>query len=152
MRQEEFLNSLQEALAGRVSDRTIQENVNYYRCYINEEIRKGTSEEAVLQGLGEPRLLAKTIEESNKYANGDESYASEYDGWSFQGNKSAQEQDSLILKKKFQFNGVLGIVIAILVLIVVIKLVFSVVAFLAPIILVGAAGLLIYRMLTGSGE
>ena len=67
MRQEEFLKIFQEALAGKISDRIIQENANYYRVYIKNEIASGKTEEEVLQLLGDPRLLAKTIEESNKF-------------------------------------------------------------------------------------
>ena len=103
MRQEEFLQSFQEALAGKVSDTIIQENVKYYRDYISNEIRSGKTEDTVLQSLGDPRLLAKTIEESHKFANGDDSYTSDNGGWSFQGNRAGQKtqtQNTFIKKRK----------------------------------------------------
>ena len=154
MRQEEFLTTFQEALTGKVSDRIIQENVNYYRSYVEREISSGKTEEEVLQMLGDPRLLAKTIEESNKFANGDESYTTDQSGWSFQGNRTgqnAQEQNTDV-KKTFRIQGWLGLVITVVILITVVSLVFSVISFLAPVILVVAVGLLIYRVITNGNE
>ena len=151
MRQEEFLKSFQEALTGKVSDRIIQENTNYYRNYIDKEVNSGRTESEVLQGLGDPRLLAKTIEESNKFANGDESYTTERAGWSFQGNKTgqnAQEQSANVLKTG-KVQGWLVVAVIVVVLIAVFSLIFSVISFFAPVILVGAVGLLVYRVSTG---
>ena len=61
MSKEEFLNELRTALMGNVSSAVINENVDYYEDYINTEVRKGRTEEEVLESLGEPRLLAKTV-------------------------------------------------------------------------------------------
>lgn len=155
MRQEEFLKTFQEALTGKVSDRIIQENVNYYRNYMNQEIQRGKSEDEVLTSLGDPRLLAKTIEESNKFANGDESYTANQSGWNFQGSRSgqgAQEQGSVNGNKSIQISGWVVALIAIVVLVVVVKLAFSVISFLSPVILGLAIGFLIYRLITGGGQ
>ena len=61
MRSEEFLLSFREALAGEVSDTTIQENVLFYQQYIQKQMKQGYSEEEVLTSLGNPRLLAKAL-------------------------------------------------------------------------------------------
>lgn len=155
MRQEEFLTCFQEALTGKVSDRIIQENVNYYQSYINNEIRNGKTEEEVLRALGDPRLLAKTIEESNKFANGEESYEYDNSGWGYQGNRNGQgtrEQDYMNQHKTIQFPGwIVGIVI-IAVLALAILLVFSVLSFLAPVIVGLAVGILIYKLFTGGWQ
>ena len=155
MRQEEFLKTFQEALTGKVSDRIIQENVNYYRNYMNQEMQRGKSEDEVLTSLGDPRLLAKTIEESNKFANGDESYTANQGGWNFQGSRSgqgAQEQGYGNEHKSIQVSGWLIALIAIVILVVVLKLAFSVLSFLSPVILGLAIGFLIYRLITGGGQ
>ena len=68
MNREEFLKQLQEALVGRVPDQVVQENIIYYRRYISEQISGGKSEPEVLRMLGDPRLLAKTIEGTSKFA------------------------------------------------------------------------------------
>lgn len=41
MTREEFLQGLKEALDGNMDASAIQENLNYYNEYINEEVRKG---------------------------------------------------------------------------------------------------------------
>ena len=62
MRQDEFLNSLKDALVGKVPEQVIYDNINYYTDYINSQIKNGRSESDILASLGDPRLLAKTIE------------------------------------------------------------------------------------------
>ena len=44
-----------------MSHQVVNENVAYYENYIDTEIKKGRSEEAVLEELGDPRWIAKTI-------------------------------------------------------------------------------------------
>ena len=54
----EFLNRLEDALRGKVSNQVIEANLQYYRDYITGEIRKGRTEEQVMDDLGDPRLIA----------------------------------------------------------------------------------------------
>lgn len=60
-----FLDRLRMALSGRVSPSLVEENVRYYEDYINTQIRLGKSETAVMDMLGDPRLIAKTIITTN---------------------------------------------------------------------------------------
>lgn len=60
----EFITNLQRHLTGKVSAQKLQEITAYYNDYIDSEIRKGKSQEEVLSKLGDPRLLAKTIVET----------------------------------------------------------------------------------------
>jgi len=57
----EFTEGLRKALSGRASHAVVNENVEYYERYIDSEIKKGRSEEEVLEELGDPRLIARTI-------------------------------------------------------------------------------------------
>lgn len=78
---DEFLIQFREALDGKVSENVIQENVRYYRSYINGQTANGRNESEVLKMLGDPRLLAKTIEESSKFASGGQQDSrNEYEG------------------------------------------------------------------------
>lgn len=61
MTQREFLDILKRALNGQVPPHVVTENLNYYDTYIYEEIRKGRLERDILEELGDPRLLARTI-------------------------------------------------------------------------------------------
>lgn len=61
MKKQEFLVELQKALSSRVSVSSMQENVRYYDDYISMQMRKGRSEEEILEEIGDPRLIAKSI-------------------------------------------------------------------------------------------
>ena len=64
MRKEEFLQTLRRALTGDVPPGVVEENIRYYDGYISEEVRKGRSEEEVIKEIGDPRLIARTIEDT----------------------------------------------------------------------------------------
>ena len=64
MTKNEFLEGLRRALFSTGSNELINENINYYSSYIDEEIRKGRSEEEVVGELGDPRLLARSIKDA----------------------------------------------------------------------------------------
>ncbi len=69
MTQREFLDTLKRALNGQVPPHVVTENLNYYDTYIYDEIQKGRLWRDVLEELGDPRLLARTIidaEESSR--------------------------------------------------------------------------------------
>lgn len=76
----EFISTLRTALTGKVPATTIEDNIKYYEEYIEIQLRQGKSEEEVLSMLGDPRLLAKTIIEANKYAECANTYGSDDDG------------------------------------------------------------------------
>lgn len=61
----EFLEKMRHALANDLSGPVVQENVNYYDSYISDEVRRGRSETAVIDELGDPWALARTIIESS---------------------------------------------------------------------------------------
>ena len=69
MSKEEFLDDLRSALSGSVSADVINDNLNYYENFINTEIRKGRSEDEVLDSLGNPRLIAKTVIDTTDSSN-----------------------------------------------------------------------------------
>ncbi len=64
MNKYEFITNLQRHLTGKVSSEKLQELTAYYNDYIDSQIRKGRTEEEVLRELGDPRLLAKSIVET----------------------------------------------------------------------------------------
>ncbi|MBE5881573.1 MAG: DUF1700 domain-containing protein [Lachnospiraceae bacterium] len=61
MNKADYIKTIEKALVGHVSAQELQDTVTYYRDYIDMEIRKGRTEEEVLESLGNPRLLAKSI-------------------------------------------------------------------------------------------
>lgn len=152
MKQEEFLHCFQEALVGKVPENVIHDNVAYYRNYINSRICEGKTEDEILESLGDPRLLAKTIEESSKFANGEENMNCGYDGRYSQNmsnnnyyreNRSDNEYDTQQEKeihgsrRTIKIPGWLITILVILVMALVIVLAFSLISFFAPVILTG---------------
>lgn len=61
MNKQEFVDRLRVSLSGRISPVLVEENTCYYEDYINTQVRLGEAEENVLEGLGDPRLIARSI-------------------------------------------------------------------------------------------
>lgn len=64
MDRETYLKELRIALQGQISQERVNEHLRYYENYIMEESRKGRTESQVMEDLGNPRLIAKTIIET----------------------------------------------------------------------------------------
>ena len=65
MSKQEFIERLRISLSGQIPPRAVEENVAYYEDYINAQMRLGQPEEVVMQTLGDPRLIAKSIVTAN---------------------------------------------------------------------------------------
>ena len=57
----EFLEDLRKYLSGKLPESTVDGHVAYYRNYIENEIKNGRSEAQVMSGLGDPRMIGRTI-------------------------------------------------------------------------------------------
>lgn len=103
MNKEEFLRRLRQALAGDVPSGVIEENIRYYDSYITGEVRKGLSEEEVIASIGDPRLIAKTIQDTTEGA-GDGTYTETSDDRSRTAyGRNPYERDSY-QQKPFETN------------------------------------------------
>lgn len=130
MDKRKFLEGLKEALQGEMNAADINNQLLYYERYIDDEIKKGRTEENILEELGSPRLIARTIIET-------QGNNSSYDNTTYYEDREVkQNQDSNNSKKfKFQINGTLGIIVGIVIIILIISLIFSLVSVLAPILI-----------------
>lgn len=61
MSKEEFLRGLDNALSGNVPPSVVRDNLRYYDDYIRSERQKGRTEADIMEELGDPRLIARTI-------------------------------------------------------------------------------------------
>lgn len=61
MTKAEFLEMMEQKLTGELDENTVAKTLRYYSEYIDSETRKGRSEEEVLDELGSPLLIARTI-------------------------------------------------------------------------------------------
>lgn len=107
MDKKEFLEKLTLALAGQVPRQAIEENIRYYDNYITEELKNGKDLGRILEELGDPRLIAKSIIDAN--GGGDEMAGvyqdSDGEGREY-GSSSAEGRFSGGTVKNFQFNGI----------------------------------------------
>lgn len=134
MLKQEFLDGLRRALAGKVDVEVIDETIRYYEDYIDMQIKKGESEASVMEQLGKPQLIAKSIVDANKQDGGalDSS------------NRIYEDGEERYSRSKMGHKGVkvianmpqwLAIFLALLIVFVFIWLVGSVLSFLAPILI-----------------
>lgn len=160
MTKQEFLSELQQCLKGQVAESIIQENLRYYDQYIMEEARKGRSESEVLESLGSPRLIAKTIIDTNPGSGGYE-YEQDYE----QQSQSDEEQsfgnskgfNANYTKEngwdvrigKFRLNSWYGKLTILLVVLLIFFLVAQVFVFLAPVIAVVLVVCVVLNLITG---
>lgn len=131
MAKQEFLDSLRAALSGRVSTRAVAENISFYEDYINTQVRMGKSEAQVIEELGDPRLLARSIIEAEKRAETGSEQEAEYRTADSTYRYESDRQGG----KGYRVPLWLVICIVLLVIVLVLSLVFSVLSFLAPVLI-----------------
>ena len=61
MTKKEFLNTLYEQLSDQMPEAKASAHTQYYHDYIQDALKKGQSEKQVMDSLGDPRLIAKTL-------------------------------------------------------------------------------------------
>lgn len=146
MDKNEFIDKLQRALAGGLNSGQVAENVRYYQEYIDSEVRKGKSEDEVMAGLGDPRLLAKSIIEANK--RGGTSYGSnrEYDEEMSADTQETDRDRAEFDGRPIMLPGWLILLIVTVVVILIIGVVINLLAYFLPVILVGLVILLIVKV------
>lgn len=89
MNKSEFLNILRQALSGEVSQDVIEQNISYYSGYISTQTVE--DENRIIEELGDPRLIAKSIIEAEKAAK--EKSKSNWSGAAYQNNTSEQYEE-----------------------------------------------------------
>jgi len=98
MDRESFITELRMALSGKVNPAVIEENISYYNEYITGQVRMGQTEEEVLDALGNPRLIAKSIIEATKHAEGTD-YYQEGDTESYQDSQDTEPVPATLWQK-----------------------------------------------------
>lgn len=64
MGKKEFLDILRTQLQGSLSQAEIEGHLHYYKEYISESVAEGKSEAQVLEELGSPVMIARTLIDS----------------------------------------------------------------------------------------
>ena len=125
-------------------------HVQYYRNYIEEEQRKGRSEDDILNELGDPHLIARTLLDTEAAASGNpqttEYYSESYNGHSsgYNGYENFDSGHGKVKQHSFHLDLTTwyGKLAVILIAAVVIILLCTVLSVLIPIMIV--AGVILY--------
>lgn len=141
----QFLAILRSQLTGKMHAEKIEAHLRYYEDYIQSQVRGQKSEEEVLAALGDPRLIARTLLDTDTDSpdeNGEEAYAysdsrqgrgyadAEYD----YGTQDAQRKRRLDLST--WYGRALVIALAALVIFLVVTVVTAVLPFLLLFVLI----------------
>lgn len=146
----EFVEQMRRSLSS-IDDYTyVNDTIAYYENYIESQIRMGKSEEQVMQELGDPRLIAKSICASHVTEDEEQQGAYKSSENTF-GHKAANTVINLNGKLINMPSWLLKI-LSVLAAVVILVLLFTVLRILSPFLLVGFCGYMIYRMITGNGR
>lgn len=83
MNKQEFIDKLRMSLNSQLAPAQVAEHIRYYEDYINMEIRKGRAEGDVMQSLGDPRLIARSIVDVTDMEDSQQSYGGNESGYSY---------------------------------------------------------------------
>ena len=149
MSKTEFLDILYNQLSGRMPEGNVAAHVQYYRNYIEDEQQKGRTETDILNELGDPRLIVRTLLDTEVGA-GNPQNGSTYSSTYSEGTSGYNEYDSSDsarghVKKhsfKLDLSTWYGKVAVILIAAVVLLLLVTILGVLIPVVIV--AGVIMY--------
>lgn len=144
MNREEFLRELEKSLRGKVDEREIARQVQYYDSYITNEMNCGRTLEDIMEELGSPRLIAKTIIQTysikdnpinRHYSNNDNRY-------------EEFEEDSAKDRIKIGVWKIITVIVTFMILILVLGIIFSVLKYVVPLVVIILALYIIFKLIT----
>ena len=149
MSKTEFLDILYNQLSGQMPEGSVAAHVQYYRNYIEDEQQKGHTETDILNDLGDPRLIARTLLDTEVGAGNPQNgstYSATYNEADSDYNKYDSSDSARGHVKKHSFKLDLstwyGKVAVILIAAVVLLLLVTILGILIPVVIV--AGVIMY--------
>lgn len=146
MSKQEFIEKLRSSLSGQVPAGMVEENVAYYEDYINSQIRLGQPETVIMQNLGDPRLIAKSIITANTGEEYVDDGRNGYREWSVNEERFYAENRKESMPKVVRVHGWLTVVIVIVIFALLAGAIFSLISFLFPVILAGGIVLFFVKL------
>lgn len=149
MNRTEFLDTLRSQLSGQMHEGKVAAHVRYYEDYIQSQVRSGRDEQQVLDELGDPRLIARTLLDTD-VDNGQLDYE-EYSTYSddAQNTQSSSRNHVHVWRFDTWYSKLLGI----LILLIILFLVFHILTVVLPVFIMVALIMLaisIIRNIRGS--
>ena len=133
MTKREFLDKMREALSNDLAEPAVRGNIEYYDVYMTDEIERGRSEEELVEEMGDPWMIARTIIDISEPEDMKLNYVYEEEGQSYNGR-----QDSYAGQTGFFVRGGWKLVVALLgfigVLLALVAVVGGIISLVAPIL------------------
>ncbi len=129
MNRTEFVQTLRRSLSGKMSYQEVNEHIEYYENYFDTESAHGKTESEILEKLGDPRLIAKTILQTS----GDGTQNS--DGETENGRKSGMWWRGTESGRVFHIPGWLFFTVFAVIFFLILWMVGSVLSFFLPVLL-----------------
>lgn len=139
MSKQEFLDGLRRSLTGGLESQEVNEHIRYYSDYIDAQIRMGSTEEAVMASLGEPRLIAKTLLGMENVETVTEEYIEDDAG-----NDSGERYFN-VRGKTIRLPGWLFTILVCILCFCILTVVFAVMTRLMPFFIMFMLGIFVYR-------
>lgn len=142
MNKKEFLDILYEQLSGQMPEGNVAAHVQYYRNYIEDAVTQGRTETEVLNELGDPRLIARTLLDTDSTASGNPqttgSYSEPYTDNSYEYDSNDNSGSKKVTHRSFHLDLTTwyGKLAVILIAAVVIVLLCTVLSILIPVMVV----------------
>ena len=125
MQRKEFLEKLQTQLEGRMQEGRVAAHMRYYEDYIQSRVRGGENEASVIETLGDPLLIARTLIDTDPaetvYEDGSDHYHSYADEFGQQEEQPGSRRTH-ILDFSTWYGKAIGIVLGIVILMILFRL------------------------------
>ena len=150
MTREEFILQLEDKLQDELDQGLVRENVQFYNNYIDDEMKSGNSEKEVLEALGDPWAIAKSIIQAQGMGSGFRDNVVMEEHVDDNGSNQNRRRASGVRFHNFSISGwkILFFCIALFFVVVLAIVIFArIIIALAPIIIIGVIVLLVLRFL-----
>jgi uncharacterized membrane protein len=129
MNRQAFIDTLRRALYGKIADPLLDDHIRYYDGYFTQEMAKGRSETEILEELGDPKLIAKTILEASQNQN-------TYSEYTVINEDGQPEENDMQIHQIEGWKAALIITAVLAVILLISIIVFRVIVFLLPLLIV----------------
>lgn len=138
----EFMNTMRMKLTGEVPGSEIENTIHYYEEYFSEALRNGRSESEVIEELGEPGLIARTIIDTAART----PYGQAYSEREIPEPNQQQDTEKKIVVSKS--SKILPAVILVVVLLLLFSILKALIPFIVPILVI----YLVYQLIRKKGH
>ena len=131
MNRTEFLDTLRNQLSGQMHEGKVAAHVRYYEDYIQSQVRSGRDEQQVLAELGDPRLIARTLLDTD-VDNGQLDYE-EYSTYSddCQDSENSCREHVHVWRFDTWYSKLLGVVLVLIIVFLLLHILVAVIPFFA---------------------